>query len=192
MIQDIINALTQAGLYPTMPIKDIPNSCCPSGHTIVVDFDQMKELFCKGLSDPPKSADALHIAVDGGRPVLTFVEMKDVAKVRQQLSLVQAAGHTPAFRDQMRYLFLTQFEADRKVLDSILLLLDVVTQHSPIADHLTFLLRDCDWQFCFALGCTSREFVRERLMFLGSRYKYHKIGTVDMIPHVNVDEYLSN
>jgi len=195
MITDIIKALQQAGFYPTMPIKDLPKSCCPNGHTVVVDFDQVKDKFCKNaaLKMVPKSADALYIQTNSATPIITFIEMKSihVAAIQKQLAAVTAEGHTSAFTNQMKFIFKTQFEADKKVVDSILLFLDIIAQKTNHPEYLTYLLQNCQWRFGFALGCSAREFVRERLQFLGNRYQYYKIGTVDILPHTSIDNYLT-
>lgn len=195
MMQQIIQALQQAGLYPTMPIKDLPQSCCPHGHTVVVDFDQVKDKFCKdeGIKPTPKSADALNIQLNVDRPIITFVEMKaiDVEAIKDDLNAVSAEGYTTAFSEQMKFIFKTRFEVDKKVVDSILLFLDIIAKKTNNSDYLAYLIQDCQWQFGFALGCSSRDFVRERLSFLSSRYHYHKVGTIDLLPHVNIDAYLA-
>ncbi len=103
------------------PLCKIPKSCCPNCTTLVFDFDEIKDSFCKKLAiSSLNSADSIYL--DEPRNTIYFLEMKDLQKYRQhqrQHDLTEQQFIEKFFTNK-------QLSLANKAIDSYVLILAIV------------------------------------------------------------------
>ncbi|BDS10142.1 hypothetical protein [Aureispira anguillae] len=193
MLKKFIQLLTNSQLHLVSEIKALDKSCCPSSKQ-VIDFDAVKNIYCKNtaIKTIPKSCDAL--LIEPNKDKISFIEMKEIVSLIQELEQLKKAPTSQGAKDLVEYVFKTQFRADKKILDSTFLLLDIAQQLDMDKDFYPYFVSNaCNKKFYFVLGCTSREFVQWRYSILPLMYKYEyfKFGQIELIPAGNFDQVFS-
>ncbi len=84
MLEKLRKTLVDNGLYKESAIKDLAHSCCDS-QKVVIDFDYVKDEFCKKANELPKSADAL--LLEDSKVI--FIEMKDLSHFVDELKEIE-------------------------------------------------------------------------------------------------------
>lgn len=191
MLQDLIELLDRHYPGQLKPIADLAKSCCDSSKP-VYDLDAIKDATLLGKT-ACKSADALLLVATEGAEECRFVEMKDMTtfETRLKANLPEHIPPTPeAFKQAFRETFVHEFELDKKVFDSVLLLLDICAKYSINTTFYPFWIKDtCKKEFWFVLKISTRDFVQFRLSILDALYRarYYKMP-IKFIPAVNFDQ----
>lgn len=187
MLQELITLLTDNKLYIVKTISDLDTSKHCVSSKLAIDYDKVKDEYCKGKPiSSPKSADALIINPIDNK--ISFIEMKEFIAVFQE---IKEKNCTEGEAKDLIHKAYVEFEADKKILDSVMLLLDI-TRHFKI--DLTFfpyfISDDCKKEFYFVMGCSPRDYVRWSISIssLKYKYKYFKLGNVEFIPANNFNQ----
>ena len=154
MLADFKQLLIDNELYFESRICDIePNY--PNSEKEVIDFDKVKEEFWKRFrkneSRMPKSADALILNPE--KSELTFIEMKDLTALFEEINSLQLSREE--INDKFILLFAKEFQADRKLIDSFALILEIATEFQLKNEFYPYLLKEVQKRFYFALNVTS-------------------------------------
>jgi|GEM_PF-3171690 len=182
MLVHLENLLQTNGLIEKAPIKDLPNSCCSSS-IVVIDFDRFKEKLLKlrpnlHERNPPKSADAL--LLDEHKNRILFIEMKDIQDM-------------PDSQEEFERKIL-QFRLDKKMLDSLGVLLKAAQEFNAKAILFPYLLSDsCDIRFYFLWGKGSaRDFLRKYFLTqVRTKYKFEYF-LFDKVRHIYANNFPTN
>lgn len=185
MLEKLRKTLVDNGLYKESAIKDLAHSCCDS-QKVVIDFDYVKDEFCKKANEPPKSADAL--LLEDSKVI--FIEMKDLSHFVDELKEIEKREDV---QKRLLDLFAHEFRADRKLIDSFGLLLDIAATYEMDKDFYPFFISDaCEKQFLFVLKINSRDFVRLgfAIQAIKYRFNYWVFGDVEFIRASQFDEFV--
>ncbi len=90
-------------------------------------------------------------------------------------------------------MFAHEFRADRKLIDSFGLLLDIAATYEMDKDFYPFFISDaCEKQFLFVLKINSRDFVRLgfAIQAIKYRFNYWVFGDVEFIRASQFDEFV--
>lgn len=216
MLADFKQLLIDNNLYFESRICDLESSCS-SSETVVIDFDKIKDEFWKrfrkGEMRMPKSADALILKPESSE--LIFIEMKDfktkelIGKINtmklelESYKKTLAKSNNEVLKNEKRVLedfinikfqlmFANQFEADKKLIDSYALLLDIATTLKINPTFYPILFNSIDKQFIFVLNMTSRDYTNHFISAptIRNRYKYLIFNNVNFILATTLDKVL--
>jgi hypothetical protein len=171
MLANFEQLLIDNHLHVESRICDLESSCS-SSQKMAIDFDKVKDEFYnrfrRGEMRMPKSADALILKPEQSQ--LIFIEMKDLTSLFEEINVLQLSREQ--INDRFILLFAKEFQADRKLIDSYALILEIATEFQINTAFYPHLLKAIEKRFYFVLNVTSRDFVRTNLSFLASRNRY--------------------
>ena len=171
MLADFEQLLKDNHLYFESRICDLERSCS-SSQKMAIDFDKVKDEFYRRFRENenrmPKSADALILKPENA--ALIFIEMKDLTELFNEIKTLQLSREQ--INDRFILLFAKEFQADRKLIDSYALILEMAAEFQMDTAFYPYLLKKIKKQFYFVLNVTSRDYVRTNLSFLASRNRY--------------------
>ena len=213
MLQEFVDGLESHGLHFTQPINEIEHSCCEALALNVIDFDRVKTVFTKEQGHSPKSADVLYLDVTNHR--IVFIEMKSLlmvddlqdalATTLDQLGDVpsgrkKSKSYYKALQQQIKETFRVQFEGDKKVIDSVFLLLELAAFVEVSQTCFKYLLQQCEWFFVFLVDAKQAQInqfynaipstqVGQPNPSGGALLHYYKIGSVPIVNETGFQHY---
>ncbi|RYY54635.1 MAG: hypothetical protein EOO09_13540 [Chitinophagaceae bacterium] len=127
MLQDFQNLLTANGFYFVDSLGNIQHSCCVTSTVKVIDFDKVKDEYCKLLGIPQlKSVDALFLA-----------------KSINSLFLIEMKSFNPALTKTAAQFIIDHFSTrgmPAKIVDSLILITSMIgVFNAPRALHSALL-----------------------------------------------------
>lgn len=185
MLEKLKKILIDNQLYREAATKDLAHSCC-SSNKVVIDFDYVKDEFCRKAKESPKSADALILE----ESKVVFIEMKDLTSLLEELKKIE---NKAALEEKLLHLFSHEFRADRKLIDSFGLLLDIAAKYDIDKQFYPFFISDaCDKQFLFVLKIPARDYVRLGLAIQAIKYRFNYwiFGDVKFIRANQLDDFV--
>ncbi len=193
MLANFKQLLIDNDLHFESRICDLENSCS-SSQKMAIDFDKVKDKFYSRFREKenrmPKSADALILRPKNSQ--LIFIEMKDLTALFEEINTLKLSREQ--INDRFILLFAKEFQADRKLIDSYALILEIAAEFQIDTTFYPYLLKEIEKRFYFVLNVTSRNFVRTNLSFLGSRnhYDYLIFNKIDFIRAELLNQVLDN
>lgn len=187
MLDKLVQLLADNELEIKAPIRDLEASCCPSNKE-VYDFDKIKEKYLTSIlykgAYYPKSADAL--LIQHQENTLLFFEMKDLNHLFDKVKGLSEIEAKTLFD----YTFEVDFRPDQKIVDSLILLLDICATLRIDAEFYPFFIHSsCKKKFFFLVNLSARDFVRIGFVTksLTYKYEYYKLGICEFLPVSNFD-----
>lgn len=167
LLGDFKTFLKSHNLLVEKPICQIYKSCCNS-KIMIVDFDHIKDKFCKMLGiSPLKSSDCLYL--NETKNELLFVEMKDLDQHVHYQRKKFSALDDKAFMDQS----FDKFELENKIIDSYMIVLSIIGYYSYnktfYADYLD--KKRLKIKFILLANISSRDYIKYRIAYLPSLQK---------------------
>jgi hypothetical protein len=188
MLQLLIDGLQAKGLYLTNNLNELEASCCASS-TLVLDFDAVKDAYYRqiGFRGPhSKSCDVLLILPEENR--IVFGEMKQMNLLIERFISVELASSTiepDAIVEHVSDKIRNKQRPDQKMIDSLLLLLDIARYCEVDAAFFPFVFgENCVIECYFVMGFDSYEqfLLLENLLHAQEKYyRYHKIGAISFL-----------
>jgi len=188
MLQLLIDGLHAKGLYLTDALNKLDESCCTSSK-IVLDFDAVKDTYYRQIGFKgahSKSCDVLLILPEENR--IVFGEMKQMDLLIERFVNTELGPNTTVSTTIVEHVsdkIRKKQRPDKKMIDSLLLLLDIARYCQIDADFFPFLFgEECMIECYFVMGFASFEqfLLLENLLKAQEKYYcYHKIGAIAFI-----------
>lgn len=173
-----------------LPICDLKSSCCPSTFE-VIDFDNVKDIFCDSFSIPEhaklSSADGLYI--NSEKKLVCFIEMKDINKFLSA-TLPSETGTEFEFKAFRKLFDLWLDDKNRslrnKVADSVFIIVAALAKYSPNATDVVELIdkNKVEIKYVALLDISSADFIKYKLASLNQRLAYGMLTGPQCIPAV--------
>jgi hypothetical protein len=182
MIEELEQILHKNNLLQRKKIKELNKSCCKESNIEVIDFDYVKDEFCKSLGiQTNSSVDGIYFCKTKNH--IYLIELKSFSKWFEKYK-----SEKNSYKNFLQFLLSEKGQEkkiENKLFDSMLLIaciggLNQVDKsfYKSILDQDKSKIK---FNFLFVTNLSARDFMKYRIANLSSRFKYKFLNRISFI-----------